>query len=152
MTDIGRQRADVVAEAQRWLGTPYHPCARKRGVGVDCAQLPAAVYGALGLIPEVPVEDYPPDWHIHNGDERYLEEVFKHAVELPAPPAPGGFIMWKVGRAYAHGGIVIDYPLVIHAVAGHGVVWGDASRDCLGAKHRLADLSPRYFDLKIWGV
>ena len=34
---------DVVAEARRWLGTPWRHQARLRGVGVDCGGLVVCV-------------------------------------------------------------------------------------------------------------
>lgn len=40
---------DVVTEARRWIGTPWHHQARRRGVGVDCVGLVIGVARALGL-------------------------------------------------------------------------------------------------------
>lgn len=42
--------AAVVAEARRWIGTPYQHQARVLGVGVDCAGLVLGVGRALGLV------------------------------------------------------------------------------------------------------
>ena len=42
-------QADVIAEARRWIGTPYQHQARVMGVGVDCAGLIVGVGRALGL-------------------------------------------------------------------------------------------------------
>lgn len=39
----------VVAEARRWIGTPYQHQARLLGVGVDCAGLVMGVAKELGL-------------------------------------------------------------------------------------------------------
>jgi cell wall-associated NlpC family hydrolase len=60
-------RQDVVREALGWEGTPYHHRARLRGVGVDCAMLPAMVYEAVGLIPRVE-PDYSPQWMLHRDE------------------------------------------------------------------------------------
>ena len=46
-------RDAVVAEAKTWLGTPWRHMQRIKGVGVDCANLPAAVYEACGVIEHV---------------------------------------------------------------------------------------------------
>lgn len=43
-------RADVVAEARRWVGTPFHHQARTLGVGCDCGGLVGGVAVALGII------------------------------------------------------------------------------------------------------
>lgn len=42
-------RAEIVAAAQAWVGTPYRDLGRDRH-GLDCVGLILAVYGGLGLI------------------------------------------------------------------------------------------------------
>jgi NlpC/P60 family putative phage cell wall peptidase len=119
--DEEAQRAAVIAAARGWLGTPYHPAASVRGVGCDCLTFPAAVYSQAGVIPAQTIPYYPPDWHLHRGDERYLEGVLKIAAEVSVP-RPGDFVLWRIGRALAHGAIVIAWPRIIHAVQGIGVM------------------------------
>lgn len=145
---IKKQRQDVVDQALSWLQTPYHPCARLKGVGVDCAQFPAAIYHAAGMISEIPRFDYSPQWHLHQTEELYLQMVERHAVEIPGPPMPGDFVLFKVGNCWAHGAIVTDHPTIIHAVSGRGVVLGNMEQDPF-AKKRLINRSPRFFTL--WG-
>jgi cell wall-associated NlpC family hydrolase len=137
------QRASVVAEALGWLNTPYHHAARIKGAGVDCAMLPASVYRAAGLIPDFAVDHYPPDWHLHRDAERYLDIVTRHASEVPAPTGAGDFVLYRWGRCFAHGAIVIAWPQIVHAVIHVGVVLdtGDAGR--------LAGRPRRFFTL--WG-
>ncbi len=81
------QRAAVVREAMAWVGTPYHHQGRIKGAGVDCAFLLVEVFHACGLIPAIDPRPYPPDWHLHRSDERYLEWVrrFARPVEEPQP-------------------------------------------------------------------
>jgi len=110
------QRAAVIAEAMTWLRTPYHHHARVKGAGCDCAQFPAAVYEAAGLMDHVePV--YPHDWHMHRNEELYLSwAATVGAVEIPVEQAgPGDFIIWKFGRTFSHGAIFVDPPMIIHA-------------------------------------
>jgi len=123
-------RDDVVAEAISWELTPYHHRARVKGVGVDCAQFPAAVYEAVGLIPRVAPE-YSPQWMLHRDEEQFLGWVRRFAREIDrADVGPGDFAIWKYGRCFSHGAIVIDLPEIIHAVIlGGGVVRGNADRD-----------------------
>lgn len=121
-------------EARAWLGTPYHSGARIRGVGVDCAMLPLAVYAACGLIDDVDVGTYPADWHLHRDDERYLGWVTQLGAREVDAPAPGDFALFKVGRAFAHGAIVIDWPAGIHAVQREGVVLADLSQSWLAGR------------------
>lgn len=123
-------RADVVREALRWEGTPYHHRARVRGAGVDCAMLPAAVYEAAGLIPHVEPE-YSPQWMLHRDEEKFLSWITLYAREIPRDRVgPGDLAIWKYGRCYSHAAIVIDMPEVVHAVIrGGGVLRGNADRD-----------------------
>jgi len=137
------KRAAVVTEAQSWLRTPYHHRGRLKGVGADCAQLPAAVYAACGLIPEPPLDDYPRDWHLHRSAERYMERVTQYASEIFTDPLPGDFVLYRWGRCFAHGAIVVRWPHIIHAVIGEGVVLGD------GTSGRLAGRQRKTFTL--WG-
>jgi NlpC/P60 family putative phage cell wall peptidase len=41
-------KSDVVEEARRWIGTPFHHQGRVMGVGVDCAGLVACVASSCG--------------------------------------------------------------------------------------------------------
>ena len=138
-----QRRQAVVAEALSWVGTPYHHAARVKGAGVDCAMLPAAVYRAAGLIPDLAVGPYPPDWHLHRDAERYLDIVTDHAAEVPAPTGPGDLVLYRWGRCFAHGAIVIAWPEIVHAVIHVGVI-----RD-RGDAGRLAGRPRRFFTL--WG-
>lgn len=119
------QRAAVVAAARDWLGTPFHHAGRVQGVGVDCLQLLLGVYGGLGLILAVDPGYYPWDWHMHRSEERYLAGVAAHAVRT-ATPQPGDIALFTFGRCVSHAAIVIDWPRVIHAYFGQGVVETDA--------------------------
>lgn len=123
-------RADVVRQALSWEGTPYHHRGRRRGVGVDCAMLPAEIYEAVGLIPHLD-PDYSPQWMLHHDEERFLDWVRQYAREIPRDAVgPGDLAIWKFGRCYSHSAIVIDMPEVIHAVIrGGGVLRGNADRD-----------------------
>jgi cell wall-associated NlpC family hydrolase len=112
MNDI---RARVVDVARSYLGTPYHAEARIKGVGVDCATLLAGVYEEAGAISRMSIEHYPMDWHLHRGGERYVNTLLKHATETAGPPLPGDIAIWKFGRAFSHGAIVTQWPMVIHA-------------------------------------
>lgn len=141
---IEQQRQAVVAEAKSWLGTPYHHMARKKGVGVDCAMLPAEVYAACGMIPAQDVTFYPADWHLHRGTQRYLERVLDYAQEINQDQVqPGDLVLWRFGRAWAHGAIVEAWPDCIHAhrIAAR-VVMVNAAADA-----DLASRSPRFFTL-----
>jgi cell wall-associated NlpC family hydrolase len=110
------QRASVVAEARKWIGTPYHNCADVRGAGVDCGMLIVRVFVDTGLCAPFDPRPYPPDWHLHRSDEKYLGFVFDRCVEV-AEPSVGDVVVMRFGRCYSHGGIVtVAQPLtIVHA-------------------------------------
>jgi cell wall-associated NlpC family hydrolase len=119
------ERARVVAEGDKWCGTKWHHYAAVLGHGVDCARLIIKAYAGAGLIEDFVPPEYPPDWHCHRSEERFVETVQRFAVEYDWK-ARGLFsadiVLWKYGRCFSHGGIVTDWPSVIHAFAPNGVV------------------------------
>jgi NlpC/P60 family putative phage cell wall peptidase len=96
---MSAKRAAVVAEAESWLGTPYHHMARLKGVGCDCLTLLAAVYEAAGVVPAIEIPFYPPDWHLHRGVERYMDGLLAYAHEVDAP-APGDVALFRSAAAF----------------------------------------------------
>lgn len=123
-------RAAIVAEAKSWIGTPYHPHARVKGAGVDCAQFPIAVFHECGIIPNLN-PDYSQQWMNHRDEERYLAEIRRFAREIkPEAARPGDLIVWRYGRVFSHSAIVVELPLVVHAViVGRAVILADIERD-----------------------
>lgn len=95
----------IVAEAQRWIGTPYRHSADVFGVGVDCAMILVRVFCDLGLVPEFDPRPYATDWHLHRSEEKYLGGVMRYAVKVDEPQ-PGDVALFKFGRCLSHGGIV----------------------------------------------
>jgi len=109
------QRQRVVAVAKTYLGTPYHSHARVKGAGVDCLTLLSCVWEESGLIPRVKLPHYSEDYFKHKGGELYLKGLLDYTVEIETPPEPGDIVLWKFGRCFSHGAIVIDWPHIIHA-------------------------------------
>lgn len=121
------QRAAVVAEAMSWLKTPYHHQAAVKGAGVDCAMILVEVYWKCGLIPHIDPRPYPADWHFHRDTERYLGWLEKYADETDNP-LPGDIATFQYGRCVSHAAIVVEWPIVIHAVKSHSqVIQSDVS-------------------------
>jgi cell wall-associated NlpC family hydrolase len=109
---------------------------RVKGAGVDCAMFPLEVYREAGLIGDVEVPYYPADWMLHRSEEVFLYIVRRHATEINAPPAtaggsvlPADLVLYRFGRCFAHGAIVLEWPRIIHAVTGKGVVLSDGERE-----------------------
>ena len=118
------QRARVIAEARKWLFTPYHPGAAVLGAGVDCGQLLVRAFVDSGLVPAFDTGAYPQDWHLHRSEERYLGFVAERLTQIAGPAAPGDVIVFHYGRCYSHGAIVTAAePLtVVHAFISAGMV------------------------------
>lgn len=131
-----RTRLAVVAEARTWVGTPFHHAARVKGAGVDCANLLVAVFAATGLIPDLALEHYPQDWHMHRDEPRFMDMLSLYADPVPDGEAqPGDIAMFRYGRHAAHGAIVVGWPVVIHAWRDAGkVVMTEANAGPLGER------------------
>lgn len=126
-------RAAVITEAKKWLGAKWQHQACVRYQAADCGQILVDIYTQCGLIERPTVESYPKDWAIHNTEERYLAVVEQYAHEV-TEPLPGDIAVWKVGRTYSHGAVVIDWPLILHADSTEGVTLADASKGKLAKR------------------
>lgn len=105
------ERSLVVDEARTWVGTPWHHMGDVKGVGVDCAMLPVRVYTDTGLIPDlIDPRPYPRDWALHRSEELYLTNVERMSREIAEHQAgPGDLVVWRWGRTFSHGGIIVDW-------------------------------------------
>ena len=141
MTEI-EMRAAVVAEARSYLGTSYHHAASLKGVGIDCAMILVRVFCDLGLVPPFDPRPYVKDWMMHRDDERYLGFLLARAREV-AEPQPGDVVLFRVGRCFAHGGIVTatDPMTLVHAYAPAGCV----VEERLAGHPELAARARRFF-------
>jgi len=127
-------RKRVVEEARSWRFTPYHIMGRIKGAGVDCMTFLIEVYRAAGIAGLEEFENYTPFYRpgffLHRGDEIYLygdkneniPGMLDFTYEIQPPPKPADIVLYRFGRVFAHSAIVIDWPLVIHAFSGHGVM------------------------------
>jgi cell wall-associated NlpC family hydrolase len=137
------QRTNIVRAAKDWLGTPYHHHACVKRAGADCAMFPLAVYQECGVLPrEYTPPQYSVQWHLHRSEELYLKEIKKFVLEIGSSPQPADFIVFRFGRTYSHGAIVVEWPIVIHAYIPHGVLLSDALRDgeLLGREHKCFEV------------
>lgn len=116
------ERQLVVAEARRWIGTPFHHEARVLGAGVDCIQLLAAVYATVGVVQLAPdAPHYQPDWFLHRSDELLVSALREYAAPLESTAGAGDVVTFSFGRQVSHAGIVIAPGIMIHALAGRNV-------------------------------
>jgi cell wall-associated NlpC family hydrolase len=121
----------VIDAAKAWIGTPYHPGARLRGIGVDCAQILVAVYSEAGFIPAIETGEYSIQVHLHQEDTQYVDTILEWAVEISeSEAAPGDLVLYKVARAFAHGAIIAEWPgVIIHAMNRVGVIMSHGTEE-----------------------
>jgi cell wall-associated NlpC family hydrolase len=136
---VGETRARIVEEAKTWLGTPFHHRAFVKGAGTDCQGFIYSSYRVLGLIPELEMPEYSPQWWAHRERELYIESLIELGLhEITGPPSPGDIVLAKWGRCFSHSGIVIDWPMVIHTSPMHKKVQiDDAKLHLLFGAHEL---------------
>ena len=75
---IGRE--EIVAEARKWIGTPFRHQGRIRGRGVDCVGLPLCVMRDLGIA------DWTEDFRVYPRrpmTDRVLEICKERLIEIP---------------------------------------------------------------------
>ena len=138
-----RELADrVVAEAMTWLRTPYHHAADIKGVGVDCAMILLRVYQAVGVVPaDVDPRPYPPDWFLHRDEPRFLSWVTVYAEKVEKGER-GDVAMFNFGRHAAHGAIIVDDELLLHA-------WMPAGNVELCERRALEDRLDSYWRVRL---
>lgn len=126
MSGIGKKmRAEVVAEALDWIGTPYHDMACVKGVGVDCAMLVFGVAKAVGLtdMEHKDMPKYSPRLHVFN-KSFLVDEILKFGCVPVAlnKAEPGDILLFEYHGTIAHAGIKVSGHEVVHAVKRPGLV------------------------------
>lgn len=134
------QRQLVHDLALQWLGTPFAHKMRVKGRGVACGQIIAAVYEEAGIWPLVD-PPYPLRWRHTSW---FLDTMLAHARVIEGPPLLGDFVMWQMGEGqFTHGGIVMGWPLVIHAYLPAGkVIMEDVTQNPNLSHRAILYLSP----------
>lgn len=113
----------LVAEARRWIDTPFVHQGRLMGVGVDCVGLVVGVAQSLGLAPGyVDRRDYP-----RQPTDRYMgDQLNTHLVPVPIDARQAGDVLWFAwARDPQHLGMLTERNTVVHA---YGMDTGRRSR------------------------
>jgi NlpC/P60 family putative phage cell wall peptidase len=118
----------VVAEARRWIGTPYGHQSACLGAGADCLGLLRGVWRALyGDEPEA-LPPYSRDWDEPQGQEQLWQAATRHLTTKTLDQAAVGDVLlfrMRQGAVAKHLGLqsaIGAAPRFIHAYSGHGVV------------------------------
>lgn len=145
------QRAAIVAEAKSCIGTPYRGWSRVKGPkgGLDCGQILALVYHNVGFLSAAVLDTLPRYYSLsvaqHKESTEYIDLIRTYFDEIPeAQVLPGDIVVYKLGHAFAHAALIVEWPaFVVHAFAHGGV------RGASGDKHpRLMKTSRKFFTLK----
>jgi len=117
-------RAQIVAEARAWIGTPYRHQASLKGIGCDCLGLVRGVWRALlGDEPER-APPYAPDWAEALRDETLAQAAARHLIPIACGEFQPGDVLLFRWRAYLpakHAAIVTAPDLMVHAHDGAAV-------------------------------
>ena len=117
-------RARIIVEARRWIGTPYRHQASLEGIGCDCLGLVRGVWRALyGPEPES-TPAYAPDWAEATASKSLAQAARRHMIEIaPAAFAPGDLLLfrWRTGLPAKHAAIATAPDLMVHAHDGAAV-------------------------------
>jgi NlpC/P60 family putative phage cell wall peptidase len=109
-------RADIVAEARAWIGTPFQHQAHSKGVAADCAGVIRGVPQALGLYPGVEIQAY-----LRQPDPRRMRAaLLEHLDPVPFKAVlPGDVLHFRIDIEPQHLAIVTELePLrAVHATS-----------------------------------
>ena len=106
-------REDIVAEARRWIGTPYHEQASVRGGGCDCKGLVVGVARECGL-PEAEGFHARLSHHGPRVDVHLLRQGLRAELRQVAQPRPGDVLLLRVGGKAQHLALLLDDSRLIH--------------------------------------
>ena len=104
------RRSEIVAEARKWLGTPYHHQGRVLGHGVDCYGVIEMVGRAFGIeVPEnISYSRIPDERHLLGCMDKYAVRIAVQDMK------PGDIVIMPFLSQMRHMGIVTDIG-VLHA-------------------------------------
>lgn len=121
-------RAQIVAAARDWIGTPYRHQASVKGEGADCLGLVRGLWRELlGEEPET-APAYASDWAEAGGQEALWAAARRWLVEIPVSQAKAGDVLlfrMASGAPAKHCAILSDAAgegRMIHAYWGRSVV------------------------------
>ena len=116
--------AAILAEARRWIGTPYRHQASLCGAGCDCLGLVRGVWrAAIGAEPS-PVPPYPADFGARPGPETLRDAARTWLVPVGTAEArPGDVLLFRArcGAPACHLAILSGADAMIHAYWGRAV-------------------------------
>ena len=80
------------------------------------------MFELCGVVPHVDPGFYPTDWHLHRGEEVFRSWLERSGATRTDDPLPGDVGLWKFGRCFSHGGILVGEETVVHSYIREGVI------------------------------
>ena len=118
------RRAEIVAAARTWIGTPYRHQASLRGVGCDCLGLVRGLWReCVGPEPER-APGYSPDWAEASGAETLRDAALRHLRPVALETFGAGDVLlfrWRDGLPAKHAAIATSRDTIVHAHDGAAV-------------------------------
>ena len=115
------QRADIIASARSWIGTPYRHQASLKHAGTDCLGLVRGVWReVVGEEPEN-IPAYGAGWAEAGTGELLAAGCRRHAREVAARNFEGGDLLlfrWRPHLPAKHAGIAVSATHMVHAQDG----------------------------------
>jgi len=117
------RQADLLREAQEWMGTPFLPHAQVKGGGVDCVWLAASLYIGTGHLTEFKPGTYTMDGGQHNPLSQVTAwlERSERFVRAEFPPEVGDLLCFRIGKCVHHVGVVLTEKTFLHVIQGYTV-------------------------------
>jgi cell wall-associated NlpC family hydrolase len=147
-------RKAVIAVAMTWEHTPYRDQGSVMGGAIDCAMLLVNSWVGAGVFEPFDPRPYPPSWHLHHSQERYLEwlETIAREVEVWRP---GDLVVWQFAHCFSHGGIIInEQGHVVHALKEFGKCtvtdMDEAFLSWIGKGRKVKPRPRKFFD--VWAA
>ena len=117
--------AAVVAEARRWIGTPYVDQQTVRAAGCDCLGLVRGVWRSVVGPEPTEVPPYTRDWGETGPVEVMMAGALEWMVQVPLPEAGAGAVVrfrMRSGATAKHCGILTGNGTMVHARERLGVI------------------------------
>jgi len=123
-------RAEIVAEARTWLGTPWVPAGACKGVGANCLGFLAGVSRNVGLAALAAAFDPYRGFAAPPEPRALLLGLRRHLVPIPRDAAaPGDLLLFDFGEGMRHVAMLSAPATIIHAhqskgrVVEHRLIW-----------------------------
>ena len=134
------QREHIITEAKEWIGTKYRGNTCIKGVGCDCGQFLFGVYAEAGFLPADTL--LPKNYSLqieHRNDTEYIDTVRRFARDIPESEVkPGDVVLYKFGKGFYHGCIVIEWPaFILHSLKREGVTGGHGMNHGFGKREKV---------------